>query len=102
MHVCSQKPKNPHIALIRKKQNTNTKEMGTTQRYEIVREVMEPPTNTHKFLQTNPTLTLNYFVPLLFQDIDQDMANSSSPTTNKRGQLTIYQPTQQKKKKHDL
>jgi hypothetical protein len=102
MHVCSQKPKNPHIALIRKKQNTNTKEMGTTQRYEIVREVMEPPTNTHKFLQTNPTLTLNYFVPLLFQDIDQDMANSSSPTTNKRGQLTIYQPTQQKKTKNDL
>jgi hypothetical protein len=31
------------------------------------------------------------------QDLDQDMADSSSPTNNKRGQLSLYQPSQQKK-----
>jgi hypothetical protein len=33
------------------------------------------------------------------QDFDQDMADSSSSINSKRGQLTIHQPTQQKKQK---
>jgi hypothetical protein len=76
--------------------------MGTTQRYEIVSEVIEPPKNTHKLSQTNPISILRYFVSLTFQENDQDMADSSSPTTNKRGQLTIYKSIQQKKTKNDL
>jgi hypothetical protein len=36
------------------------------------------------------------------QDNDQDMADSNSPSNNKRGQLTIHQPTQQKKTRNDM
>jgi hypothetical protein len=39
---------------------------------------------------------------LLPQDNDQNMADSSSPTNLKRGQLTIQQSIQQKKTKSDL
>jgi hypothetical protein len=98
---CMYAYKNPKIHTTRslENKNKNTREMGTTQRYEIIREVIEPPTNTHKFSQTNSILILNYFVSLTFQDNDQDMADSSSSTTNKRRQLTVHQPIQQKKNK---
>jgi hypothetical protein len=52
--------------------------------------------------KTNLLLTLNYVAKLTVQDHDQDMADSSSPTNNKRGQLNIQLSNQQKKTKSDL
>ena len=58
--------------------------------------------NKRKFQpNTNPILTKCYTISANLQDNDQDMADSSSLATNKRGQLVI-QPTQQKKTRNEV
>jgi hypothetical protein len=58
---------------------------GPTLQYEIIREANWPPISMKQTSKTNLLLTLNYVVKLTVQDHDQDMADSSSPTNNKRG-----------------
>jgi hypothetical protein len=72
--------------------------MGSTLRYNIRREASQPP----KHPKSISKLTLQYVMHLPSQDDDQDMADSSSPTNLKRGQLTIQQSTQPKKTRNDL
>jgi hypothetical protein len=75
---------------------------GATQRSKIVREANWPPGNTQKKPNTNQKLAMCYTTSVNSQDNDQDMADSSSPSNNKRGQFTIHQPTQQKKTRNDM
>jgi hypothetical protein len=67
---------------------------GEIQRYEIVRSVKRPAIKPN----TNPTLILWCITLTQSQDIDQDMEDSNSPANNKRGQISLYQPSQQKKR----
>jgi hypothetical protein len=57
----------------------------TTLWYRTIREAYRPPMTMHKKSNTNPMLTLNYIALSKPQDNDQDMADSISPTNNKRG-----------------
>jgi hypothetical protein len=76
--------------------------MGKTQRYEIVRYALTPQIEPHTKTKDNPMLTLKCNIPLNLQDQDHDMADSSSPTSNKRSQLIIHQHSQQKKTRCNL
>jgi hypothetical protein len=76
--------------------------MGSTLQYNIGREASQPPKNTQILPKSISMLTLQYVMHLPSQDDDQDMADSSSPTNLKRGQLTIQQSTQPKKTRNDL
>ena len=68
---------------------------GETQQSEIVRIIKRPPLN----MNTNPVLTLWHAMLLQLQDPDLNMEDSSLPNNNhKRGQLALYQPSQQQKK----
>jgi hypothetical protein len=81
--------------------NKNVYTKGATQQSKIVREANWPPGNTQKKPNTNQKLAMCYTISVNSQDNDQDMADSSSPSKNKRGQLTIHQPIQQKKIRND-
>ena len=69
------------------------------QRYEIVASADWPPgsKNKGKKLKTNQKLIMYHVKSANFQESDQDMAESSSPTNNKRSQIVIHQSSQQKK-----
>lgn len=72
---------------------------GVMQRYEIVASADWPPgsKNKGKKLKTNQKLIMYHVKSANFQESDQDMAESSSPTNNKRSQIVIHQSSQQKK-----
>jgi hypothetical protein len=74
---------------------------GSTQRYEIIREVIRPPWTTRKLAKLNMLSILYDNDSTTLQDNDHDMTDSSLPTNNKRGQLVI-QLTQQKRTRNDL
>jgi hypothetical protein len=66
---------------------------GAIQRYEIVQNTIWPSIKP----KANPILTMRYNFLRQTQDLDQNMIDSSSPVNNKRGQISLYQPSQQKK-----
>ena len=69
-----------------------------TLRFKIGREATWLPTNRKQNYQANILPTQSWAVTLPVQEHDQDMADSSSPQNNKRAQLQIQLPIQQKKK----
>jgi hypothetical protein len=85
-----------------RKHKPNSVSKGATQQSKIVREANWSPRNTHKKSNTNLKFTMCYTTSANSQDNDHDMADSSSPSNNKRRQLTIHQPTQQKKTRNDM
>jgi hypothetical protein len=76
--------------------------MGSTLQYKIGREANWSPRCIQILSKTISTLTLQHDMQLPPHDNDQDMADSSSSTNLKRGQLTIQQSIQQKKTRSDL
>ena len=85
-----------HHKLYKKYENSA---IGPNLQSEIARKAKWPSACMKKNSTINLLLTWNYIVKLIIQDHDQDMADSSSPTNNKRGQLTNQQSNQQKKNK---
>jgi hypothetical protein len=79
----------------------NTLAMGTILRYEIVSKTPKPQTNSNTQIMQS-TLTPSSNALLQSQDQDHDMADSSSPSGTKRGQLIIHPHNQQKKMRCDL
>jgi hypothetical protein len=78
---------------IRNKYTHKSNIKGAIQRYEIVQNAIRPPIKP----KANPILTMRHIILIQTQDLDQDMTDSSSPANNKRGQLSLYLPSQQKK-----
>jgi hypothetical protein len=76
--------------------------MGKTQRYEIIRHAPKTQTKPNTKTKDITILTLKYYIPLCLQDQDHDMADSSSPSNNKRSPLIIHQHSQPKKTRCDL
>jgi hypothetical protein len=81
------------LKCIRKKYTHKNNMKGAIQRYEIVQNAIWPPIKP----KANPILTMRHNFLRQIQDLHQDMTDSSSPVNNKRGQLSLYQPLQQKK-----
>jgi hypothetical protein len=76
--------------------------MGPTLRSKIGKEAKRPPKSLKQNSKADLSLTMNYIANTSVQDYDQDMADSSSPQSNKRGQLPNQLTNQQKKTRSDL
>jgi hypothetical protein len=102
--ACLDLPLKPDYSILYEniKQKSYYKTKGSTLRYKIEREANRPSKYKQGFLKVISILTLKHDMQLISQDNDQDMADSSSSTNLKRGQLTIQQSIQQKKMRSDL